>query len=44
MEKERLLYSLVQVPLEMIQDDERRSLVKPFSGIRLCESVLPFPS
>ncbi len=30
MERERLLYPLVQVPLEMMQDDERRSLIKPF--------------
>ena len=30
LEQERLVYPLVQVPLEMIQDDERLSLIKPF--------------
>ena len=30
MEQEKLLYPLVQVPLEIIRDDEQRSLVKPF--------------
>ena len=34
-ERERLIYPLVQVPLAMIQDDERGSLIKPFfrSGV-----------
>lgn len=35
MERERLVYPLVQVPLSMVQDDERGSLIKPFfrSGV-----------
>ena len=34
-ERERLIYPLAQVPLAMIQDDERDSLIKPFfrSGV-----------
>ncbi len=44
MEKERLLYPLVQVPLEMIQDDERRSLIKPFfkSPVMWIGFAIPF--
>ncbi|MCC7262833.1 MAG: hypothetical protein IT369_09960 [Candidatus Latescibacteria bacterium] len=30
LEHEKLLYPLVQVPLDMLRDDEQRSLVKPF--------------
>ena len=29
-EHEKLIYPLVQVPLEMIRDDEKKSLIKPF--------------
>ena len=30
MDRERLIYPIVQVPLAMVQDDDRGSLVKPF--------------
>ena len=30
LEQEKLVYPLVQVPMEMIQDDEKGSLIKPF--------------
>ena len=34
-EHERLIYPLMQVPLAMIQDDDRENLLKPFFGNRL---------
>ena len=42
-EHERLVYPLVQVPLAMLQDDAKGSLVKPFfkNGIMWCGFAIP---
>ena len=42
-ERERLIYPLVQVPLAMIQDDEKGSLIKPFfrSGVMWAGFAVP---
>ena len=43
-EHEKLIYPLVQVPLEMIQDDEKKSLIKPFfkNPVMWIGFLLPF--
>ena len=40
---EKLIYPLVQVPLEMIQDDEKRSLIKPFLRNRVMWAGFAIP-
>ena len=40
---EKLIYPLVQVPLEMIQDDEKRSLLKPFFRNRVMWAGFAIP-
>lgn len=44
MDREKLLYPLIQVPLEMIQDDAQRSRLKPFfrSPVMWAGFALPF--
>lgn len=43
-ENERLVYPIAQVPLAMIQDDEKSRLVKPFfkNGVMWCGFLIPF--
>jgi hypothetical protein len=44
MDQEKLIYPLIQVPLEMIQDDAQGSRIKPFfkSGVMWLGFALPF--